>query len=387
MALPDVLIQLLNGQLGSLLALADGVAGYVCEGASNGDIVLGTPFKVTGLDDAVAKGLTSATNAAGYKIVKEHYDEAPSGSEVYMMVVADTMTVDLMADKTNTNGARKLLDFAQGKIRLLGLMDSADSPTVTNGLDANVATAKTNLQALAEEYAGAGKQSPFWGFIGGTGYNGTATDLTDQTASDQDRVSIMVGDTASGTSAAIGTLLGRLAAIPVQRKPSRVKTGSLNITTAYVGTTKVEESTDIATIHDRGYITLRTFPNKNGYYFANDFTCTATTSDYHNGARRRVIDKVQIIAYALLVEEIEEEVPTEADGTIDAAYAAYLQDKINNQVRGIMVATNELSAFECFVDPKQQVLSDSTLDVVLRPTPVGYNSTINATLGFINPAA
>ncbi len=386
MGLPNASIIIANGQLGSLLQLADGVAGYVLEGVSNGDITAGTPFLVTGLDDAVAQGLTNATNPFAYKVIKEHYDEAPIGSEVYIMLVADTMTVNLMADKTNANGAKKLLDFAEGKIALLSVMDNNDSPTVTNGLDANVATAKVNMQALAEEYATT-YNTPFWGIIGGTGYNGTATDLTDQTASDQDYVSIMIGDTVSGTSAAVGLPMGRAAKEPVQRLISRVKSGALNIVNAYEGTTKVEKSTQVATIHDRGYITLRKFPSKNGYYFANDFTCTPSNNDFNRGARRRVINKMHRLAYLLLVEEIDDEVPTSATGTIDPPYAKYLEALVQSQLQAIMVANGELSDVVVSVDPNQNVVQSGKTSVVVKGLPVGYNNMIEATIGLTSSTA
>lgn len=389
MALPDVIIQIANGSLGALLAIADGVSGYVLTGVTNGDIVQGTPIQITSLEDAVAKGLNSSTNAFAYKVVKEHYDQAP-GTEIYLMLVSTAMTVNLMADKTNANGARKLLDFAQGKVRLCTVMNDPTglSPTITNGFDANVAIAKTNLQALAVEYAGGDKQAPFWGFVGGTHFSGTAAALTDQNSSSDDYVSIIIGDTVSGNGCAAGVIVGRLAANPVQRRVSRVRDGALVIPgqAMYIGTTLVDQYTSIATIHDKGYITFRKYPNKNGYYAANDFTCTSSASDFKFGARRRIMNKLQIIAYAVLVEEIGNEILVDASGNIDAAYAVYMEDLVERQVNPIMVATGELSDFKAFVDPNQKPLQANATNIVLGATPVGYNDTINAKLTYVNPA-
>lgn len=383
MALPNVKFLIKSGNLGALLAIADGVAGYVLTGVSAGDIVLGTPFKVSSLQQAVDLGLVEATNPLAYKVIKEHYDECPTGTDCYIMLVADTMTVNMMADKTNVNGARKLLDFAEGNIRILGLLEINDTPTVTAGVDANVYTAKTNLQALAVEYAGETKQAPFWGIIGGTHYSGDDTDLTDQNNSTDDYVSIFIGDSVDdGTGASIGLFIGRECLNPVQRSAARVRSGAVNMTAAYIG--EEPATNELATgIHNKGFITFRKFVRKNGWFFTSDFTCTAATSDFKRGARRRIMNKVQIIAYAIAVEEIEDEVPTDpATGLIDASYAQYLEAQMESQMRGIMVANGELSAFNAVVDLDQNVVATSLTKFKLLPVPVGYNSNLEGELAF-----
>lgn len=385
---PNVKTLLLNGTLGSLLALVDGTAGQVITGVSNGDITVSTPFLVVSFEDAVSKGLANDTNPFAYKYVKEFYDEAPSGTELYLMLVPDTMTVDMMADKTNPNGAVKLLDFADGKIRLLGVMDDPASITTSNGLDENVYTAKTNMQALAIAYAADDKQSPFWGFVGGTGFTGVATDLDDQTQSSDNYVSIVIGDTVTGGGSMLGIAMGRAASIPVQRKISRVKDGKLNITACYLGSDLVENYNNWAMLHDKGYISPRKFVRREGYFFARDYTCTSTTDDYSFGARRRIANKMQIIAYEALVEEIEDEVPTDEDGSgkIDAAYAAYLEAGLGNQYRLIMVANKELTDVTVSCDRNQNVISTNKTVVVVKGTPVGYNGTIEVPISFYNPS-
>lgn len=397
MSLPDVKINLQNGTLGAVLATNDGIAGMVLTGASEGDIVAGTPFLVASLTDAENQGLTEDGNPFAYKAVKEFYDEAGEGALLYLLLVPDTMTVEDMADKTNADGAVKLLDYGGGKIRLLGVMyDAADDGaiTVTDGIDSLCYDAAANMQTLAVAYAA--KQVPFRGFIGatGTGFSGgvpdvlSSTDLINQTGSAYPYAAILIGDTAAGGDACLGLLLGRLARVPVQRKASRVKTGPLaSVVTAYIGTTPVEEYTTTSVIHDRAFITLRTFPNKNGYFFANDFTCTPTTDDYHFAARGRVIDKASIIAYATYVEEVDEEVPVDDTGKIAAGYAKYLEQKITNQLNLSMTANREVSAVSCFVDPAQNVLATSKVNIVLKVRPVGYASDIEVNLGFDNPAA
>jgi len=396
MSLPDVKILLQNGTLGSVVQTADGTAGLVLTGVSEGDITQGTPFVVTSLTDAENQGLSQSGNPFAHRQIKEFYDEAGEGAILYILLLDDTVTVASMADNTNANGAKKLLDYAGGKVRVLGLMyDATDDTAIstTHGIDQFCYTAAANLQVLAEAYAT--KQTPFRGIIGGTGAGLSAgvpgplsaAALTDQTASAYTRASILIGDTDNKGDAAIGLLVGRLAKVPVQRKVSRVKNGPLAaVTNAYIGTTPVEQYTTTSIVHDKAFITLRTFPNKSGYFFANDFTCTPTTDDYHFLARGRVIDKAHVITYATFVEEVDEEVPVDDSGKIAAGYAKYLEQKITNQLNLTMTANREVSAVSCLVDPNQNVISTSKVNVVLKIRPVGYASDIEVSLGFDNPA-
>ncbi len=396
MSLPNVNITLANGQLGAVLQTADGVVGMVLTGVTEGSITAGVPFLSTSLADAQNQGLTSTNNPFAYREVKEFYDEAAIGAQLYLMLVPDTMKVNQVADKTNTNGAIKLLNFAAGKIRVLGIMtdDTQVYPlgsglVTTNGINADCYTAIANMQLLANQFFAA--QTPLRAVVGGTSYTGSATALTTQTSGSDNRVSCLIGDTVSSSvsdcGAALGLLLGRIASIPVQRKISRVKNGALSNTSAYIGSVAADQYTDTELLFDKGFITFRTFPGKSGFFFSGDATCTATTDDYASLARGRVIDKVQILTYAVFVDEVDNEVLVNADGTLNAGYVKSLEQTISNQVNLIMTANNEISGVQAFIDPAQNVLSTNQINVVLKITPVGYSSDIEIQLGFDNPAA
>lgn len=386
MALPDVIIDIVNGALGGILRTQDGVVGLVLNGATEGDMTAGSPFYVNSFAAFQTMGITVTNNPFAFKQVKEFYDCAGDGAPLYLNIVPNTMTVALMADITTVNGAKALLDFAGGRIRLLGVINDPTqfTPTITAGLDVNVQTAITKLQALAVAYKA--KNTPFWGFVGGTSFSGTATALTDQTQSTTNMVSCLIGDTESGDSAALGVLLGTLAILPVQRKASRVKNGSLPITAAYIKTTTVDKYTQLAEIHNRGYITLRQFTNLNGFFFSSTQMCCRTDDDFQNGVNWRVIMKAILLTYAVYVIEVDEEVPVNADGTIDAGYGTYIEGRITNQVELNMKANREISGFRASVDLSQNIISTSELKIVEKVTPVGYASTIRVSLGLENPA-
>ena len=381
MSLPTAKITLGNGALGGLIQTEDGIGGLMLTGAAEGTLALGTPFTLNRLADLTAMGVTATNNAPLIKQVKELYNEAGDGALMYFLVVATSMTVAQMADGTNANGIKKLIDFGAGNICFVCLLGDTAGNTVTNGLDANVYTAAASLQVTLNNYA-TNNQWPMRGIVGGNNFSGVSTALTNMKASTLNRAAVFIGDTVSGVSTALGMLLGRLAAIPVQRKISRVKSGALTSTTGFIGTVDAALYTTIAGIHDKGFITLRTFAGKNGYFFTSDPTLTADTDDYNTLAHGRVIDKAWKLAYATYVNEVDDEVPLNADGTIDAGYAKYLEQIITNQINGIMVANGECSGVKCFVDTAQNVLSTNKVAISLKIQPVGYASELDVLLGF-----
>ena len=397
MAQGNVNISLGSGNLGSVLATQDGIAGFELTGASNGSVVTGTPFgPVTSLADAVAYGLTLASNPFAYKVVKEFYETTEAmgklRAQLYLLVVPNTVTVANMADSSNANSAKKLLDYAGGKIRLLGLMYDAavdGALTTTAGMDSLVYTAASSAQAMATSYAAA--QKPFRFIIGATAVGHSAgtpaalnvANLTDMTGSTHTRGGIFIGDTDALGDAALGIPIGRLAANPVQRKMGRVRDGALVPTAMYIGTTDVSQFTGQDTLHDKAFMYVRTFPNKNGYYLGKDQTCTATTSDYHLLARGRVIDKAQIIAYAYFADSLEDEVPVIEGGFIEPGFAATLEAGIIQAINLTMVANKECQAVACTIDKAWNVTSTDKVKGVLRVRPVGYSSDIDIDLGFM----
>ncbi len=389
MSLPNVTINLASGQLGQSLATADGVAGIVLTGSTQGSITAGVPFRITSLAAATTLGLTSAGNAFAYKEIKEFYDEGRDGAALWVMLVPSTMTMAQMVDKTNANGLIKLLDAAAGEVTICGVSTdgAVATHTVTNGINADAYAAITALPVLATYYAFT-RQAPFRCLVAGAGFTGTASALTSQTGNNVNRGAILIGDTVNtNKGACIGLALGRLAVSPVQRKISRVKSGRLLAPTLYVGATDAGVYQDAETIHDKYFITIRTFPRKTGYFFTGDRTCTSSTDDYNMIARGRVIDKAHRIAYTTFVEEIDDEVPVDATtGKMAAGYCKTLEQKIINQIQLTMQANSEISAVTCFIDPNQNVLSTGQVKVKLGIIPVGYASAIVVDLAFVNPA-
>lgn len=404
--LPYVKIDFANGAIGASEPMDDGVTSLVCtavavaqtvNGKTENVFALNTPYLITKLDELVSKGITSDSsdsNATLYKAVKEFYDEAPDGSKLWIMGVADTVTIADIVDKTKDN-AKKLLVAANGTIRTLAVKikdKSAYTPTVTTGIDGTVRTAITNAQALAE-WATETLFAPVMVLLEGRHYTGNAETLVSNPVNtgNNNRVGVVIGDTvADSKGAAVGLLAGRIASIPVQRSVARVRTGSIVATTMYIGGVAAELGNP-ETINDCGFICPRTFVGKGGYFWSDDKLAAEASDDYSLIPRRRVADKAYRITYTTLINEVAEEISVTDDGKISAPVVKAIQTAVESAIVNNMTSRGNLGndpsdpndmGVECYINPDQNIVATSRLDVQVRIKPHGYSKYINVSLGF-----
>lgn len=370
----------------------DALSGMILQGPAPASLSLSTPKLITSLQDAEDLGITAAYDSdnslSAHKAIKEFYTEAQTGSKLWIIVISQAVNMATALDSAE-NYATLLLNAAGGGIRMLTMVRNPAggyTPTVTAGLDADVANAITKAQALAVAYTA--QYKPIRVILPAYGYTGVAGDLVDLKQRTDNRVAVLLGDTAAGVNAAVGVLLGRLASVPVQRNPGRVKNGSLPITAAYIASETVEVAGgDVAIIHDKGFVTLRKHIGFSGYYFSDDPTATAATDDYSSLARGRIIDKAIYLAYRTYVNELLDEIRINPDnGRLQLAQAKYLQQTVETAINNTMTAANEIVSVAAQVDPLQNVLSTSKICIELRIVPFGYAREIKITLGFTNPA-
>lgn len=394
MALPGVSILIQNGGLGAVTPTDDAVCGLLLQtDVAPSGLALLTAKQIFSLDDAVALGITAAFDTTNtcrvYKHIKEFYDEAGSGAELWFLLTSKAVTMSNLLDKTQANYAVKLLNAASGKIRVLGATRSPASgytPVTTAwGVDADAGAALTLAQALAEEYAASFK--PLRVVVEGLYFTGEPADLKDLRTLTNNRTAMLIGDTSSGNGAAVGLLMGRIASVPVQRNIGRVKDGAAVALAIYYTSATLEASgSKPLAVHNKGFVTFRQFVGKAGYFFSDDPTAVVASDDYSSIARGRVIDKAVVIAYGVFLNEILDEVQVDSEGRIDPAKTAYYQAIIDNAVNTAMTAAGEISSFRSICDPAQNVLSTGKVCIEARITPLGYAKEIQVKLGFENPA-
>lgn len=392
--LPRIKINYENGALGAVVPSPDGCLGIVTNGDPvDGKFELGKAYILNSYQALADLGITESVNPGIEKVVREFYDEAGEGTEVWLMAFARTVKQSELVDVTK-DYAKKLITESNGKVRGVIVCcqpEESYEPTVEKGLDSDVIAALPKAQALGE-WAAESCFAPVFVLLEGRNFTGDAVQLTDLTEMSYNRVGVFVGDTVSGSrGAAMGVLAGRIAAMPVQRNAGRVKDGALSPVQFYIGDSPASSYRYMENVHDKGYITVRNYVGKAGYFFTDDPLATKAGDDYRQLSNRRIADKAYRICYSTLIEELLDEVPVNEDGTLQIAVAKNWQAKVEQAIATQMTASGELSAdvtdpndrgVVCYIDPAQDVLASSRIVVSVKVRPFAYARYIDVNLGF-----
>lgn len=386
--LPKITIGYGNGALGQTIASADGLLCIAACGATavGATFALAKAYSVRKLADVSELGVTATNNTLLYQTVKDFYTEAPEGTKVYVVGFPSTLKMSDALNKDNPY-LRTVIEAANGEIRgLIVTSVSGGNPTVTNGLDSDVPTALLNAHTLGE-WSRQQRYAPIFTLIDGLNFNGNAADLPDLKTNSYYRAAVVIGAQTSGAAnQAVGLVAGRIAKVSVERNIGRVADGALNVLKMYAGT-KTIETADTESIYNKSYITFRTFTGIAGYYVADDLMATKETDDYNHLTAVRTVDKAARIAYAVLVKQLLDKVQVKSDGTMLRPVIVSWQQIIENAIASNMTAKGELSAagdrgVQVFIDPSQDVLATSIINVEVRVRPFGYARYINVLLGF-----
>ena len=86
----------------------------------------------------------------------------------------------------------------------------------------------------------------------------------------------------------------------------------------------------------------------------------------------------------MMLDELE----INSDGTMQTGVITSWQQTVENAVNRSMTAAGELSASDngegcsCFIDPKQNVVATSKVEMTLKVRPFGYARYVDVNLGF-----
>ena len=378
--LPRVTVLYGNGNLLQAIS-SDGVPAIIGTGVSVG--LLGIPKTVFSLEDAISQGFTLAAEPEMYRHLQEFYGELGATQELRIMVVPDTMTLAQMLDNTSATGAKKLTIDAPGKIRLLTCFRKPNVGYVGGGanfIDSDVAAAITNAKIFAQ--ARLAELSPLRILIEGRVQNFAAANTLTPTASTNGYAGVVLGGSRNDGSASVGLALGRAVKYGAEVKLGKVANGPLVINEVYIGNKLLKEVTNLDALHGAGFISFLTHPQKAGFFFGIDRMCS--TDDYRLLAYGRVVDKAAVIAAAVYVEQLEDEVDTEPNGNIASYVVSDLEKQIEQQINVAMGA--QISNIEALINPAQNIINTSTFKIKLRVQPKGYKSFIDVEIGLNAPA-
>lgn len=390
--LPRIKINYLSGQLGTVGTSPDGLVAIVAGAtAVASTFELGISYKLRKLSELTALGVTEENNPALVHFVRDFYRQEEEGTEVVVYGVDPAKTMTELLGKEE-GAVRKLIERHSGALRAIFLSSSAgDSEEATEGLSPDVYTALPEAQVLAD-WATSELYAPLFIVIDGRGYTGK--NLRDLSKQSYNRVGVLVGSAKQeDKGASLGILAGRIASIPVQRNAGRVRDGALKPETFYLNGKAIEEvQSEIIELYEKRYITFRRYVGRTGYFIADDNLATSPTDDYAQIANRRVIDKAYRLCYDSLLDLMLDELELNEDGTLQAPIIKAWEQKVEDAINRSMTASGELSSEDgegcrCVIDPKQNVVATSKIELTLKVRPHGYARYIDVALGFLVTAS
>lgn len=385
------------------------LAGYFgAVGSGETTLPEGESALLTSITDMAAYGISKEANALLYHHISEYFRIGGKGAQLYVLNVAKGGSAGYVS-LINDAGVKRMLAEADGNIFNLGF---SYIPTgggqAVDGLPSETVPAIKAAQALAEQTQKDNRPVHIALECAGLGNVTSATILdlrdikTDGVAVDCPQVSLVIGqdwdfaETLSGQEqkyAAVGTLLGCMAAQPVSYNVGEVATMVLtNATRGDWVNAGLSSHEKVKRVEDQ----LEGL-NRKGYIFGEYYSGVVCLNDDHVCARV-VVDKdgnmnestialsrtnCKVIRelYAAYLPVVKTTVPLDPQtGKLGDGTVAYFED-IGNDVFDNMKSRQELSGGETEIDGDSNLLvGDRALKVFFRWVPMGCIGVIEGTV-------
>lgn len=137
----------------------------------------------------------------------------------------------------------------------------------------------------------------------------------------------------------------------------------------------------IKAIEDKGYIFCLKHTGIAGTYFNDSFTATALDSDFAYIENNRTIDKAIREINKVLVPRISAPAYVDPDTGYLANSTVAATEALCDDVLDQMIRDGEISGYAVSINPRQQILKTSKLEVVVKLVPVGVLREIIVKIG------
>jgi hypothetical protein len=189
-------------------------------------------------------------------------------------------------------------------------------------------------------------------------------------------------------TAAVGMALGAISRAKVSENIAWVEQFNLAGTgfsqAGFVGGTEVKTQEILETLSGKRYMFARTHTGLPGVYFNDSHTATLGTSDFAYVESNRTINKATRLLRNALLPKLNSQILLAIDGKLAPSVIKGFEVLCCAALKR-MVSNKEVSVFDVFVDPSQDILASSQLRIKAEVTPVGTARRILVDLGFKNP--
>lgn len=384
-----VSIQRAAGGIGRRAPNKDGVSGMIFydEDLISLPVFAANPIqKVFSLRQAEALGIAenSVVSGMAHYHVEEFFNGNPDGELWIGAYILGGGTYDEVFDFCDDS-------LIAGEIRQLAVYDAGEGLIDL----ANVNT----LQSKADALRAVGKPLSII-YFGDTGL--LANDLGDAPdlrTAQAPAVSIPITGSASGKAPALETLLGRKVGC-MGKMLGLTSRASVNESIGHVAQFNAQSGqeldqlqlitgqsydgltlTQLGALKDKGYtIIIKRLPTTAGSYFDRVPVAVAATDDFAWMEINRTSDKAERLLKTAYEPFVNANIGLNDDGTILNEVIIYLEELGAEQLDQ-MEADGEISNYELLIDPSQNILQDSNLDITARIQPTGIAEFINITIG------
>lgn len=338
---------------------------------------------ISTIDRAEAMGITA--DAENWDIRVLHYQL----SEAFRLNAGISLYVGIFKQSEDFTEIKALQNYSDGRLRQVGIWA---------GSRALAADDLTAIQAVADALD---KENAPLSVIYSPKVAAVNDLPTDLAKAGLNRVSVVIAQAGSGTGAElyadegngnnkvsvgiIGVALGVLSAAKVHQAISWVGGFPTGVTMPAFGDGTLYRSVDKAAIEqldEARYIFLTTYPGIAGSYISDSHTMDEATSDYAYIEAVRVMDKAVRGIRVYVTPELGGNVYIDAESGKLQPYSCAHLETVAGLALEQMAKDGEISGYSVAVDPEQDVLSTSTIEIVVKIVQAGVTRKINVKIGY-----
>lgn len=381
-----------NGNVPKTLAGQDHVSGMIFY-VNEADIPDG--FKpeavqaVSTIDAAEALGITS--DATSWTIKVMHYQL----SEIFRINNGISLYVGIFTKPATHTFAELAIvqNYANGAIRQFGIWDGLTALTVENVtlLQAKADALDLNNAPASVGYAPSLKSG--YQTLGNMNIANAAPRVSviiAQAGGSNDTGVLLFAETSNKTTknavSCIGVWLGHVSAAAVHESISWVKKFPSGISLPALSDGTEVRNIDKAWLEKLDtarFLFLTPIVGVSGSYWNDSHNMDAAISDYNAIELVRTMDKACRGIRIYLTPELGGNVYIDpSTGKLQSYTVAHLETTANKALED-MEKAGELSGYQAAIDPEQDVLSSSTIEVVIKNVPVGVVRKIKVKIGYV----
>ncbi|NDW10947.1 DUF2586 family protein [Dysgonomonas sp. 520] len=381
------------------------VGSYGAIAGTSGKLEIGKPVQFRNIVEAESYGVKQGTLLHHH--ISEYFRMSLIGGKGASLWVLNTQSHTSFVNMIQDNAIKQMIVTSDGNIFQVGFDYIPKSTNYVDGLNDETFAAMKAAQAFADWCHQTNRKLHC--VVSGADYKGAAAsslnlrDIKESGASvPLPQVSLVIAqdydfaETLTGKEqkyAAVGTLLGCMAAQPVSYNIGEVETMSLTDATRSLwlnaGLSSHEQVRDkeaeLSTLNAKGYIVGEYYSGQ--VVFNDDHVCTPVVVDAdgnmneHTIALSRTNAKVFREIYKAYLPKIKSTVPVDAKtGKLGIGMVKYFEG-IGNDVFGLMQNKQEISGGETEVDRESNLLyGNKALGVFYNWVPMGTIGQINGTV-------